>query len=402
MRMWIEWTIAIRFLREGRAQSLLILVGIAVGVAVIVFLSALIAGLQENIVERTLGTQAHIKVQRAEEVNVVLPPPEGTAHLLLEDKRAQRLRSINNWQQVRDTLDTLPRVVAVSPLISGPAFARRGDALESVALMGIDAERYQRIVPIQEDIIAGQFCIEADDAVIGRQLARDLGLRVGHKLRLDGGQGRESTVNITGIFELGVRELDARYVFLNMKRAQSLLDLPGAATVIDLKVDDIFAADQIAARIARLTGLKAESWLETNAQLVNALTSQNISARMINVFVALSVALGIASVLSVSVVQRTREIGILRAMGAGRRQILRVFLLQGALLGLAGSLIGGLAGLGLVAAFNTFGPKLFVIPLPPSLLLIAAALATVTGVLSAAVPARRAAALDPVEAIRHV
>lgn len=400
--MWIEWTIALRFLREGKAQTLLILVGIAVGVAVIVFLSALISGLQANIVERTLGTQSHIKVERAEEVNVIVPPPEGTAQLVLEDKRAQRLRSINNWQQVRDTLDTFPRVIAVSPLVSGPAFARRGDALASVALMGVDPQRYQRIVPIHEDIIAGQFRIDADDAVIGKQLAHDLGLRVGHKLRVDGGQGRESIVNVTGIFELGVRELDARYVFLNMKRVQSLLDLPGAATTIDLKVDDIFAADQIASRIARLTGLKTESWIATNAQLVNALSSQRISSQMINVFVALSVALGIASVLSVSVVQRTREIGILRAMGMGRRQVLRVFLLQGALLGLIGSLVGGIAGLGLVAGFNEFGPKLFFIPIPPTLLLAAAALATVTGVLSAAVPARRASGLDPVEAIRHV
>ncbi|HLU20547.1 MAG TPA: FtsX-like permease family protein [Pusillimonas sp.] len=400
--MWIEWTIAIRFLREGKAQTLLILIGIAVGVAVIVFLSALIAGLQANIVERTLGTQAHIKVERAEEVNVIVPPPEGSAHLVLEDKRAQRLRSINNWQQVRDSLDSFPRVVAVSPLVTGPAFARRGDALASVALMGVDARRYQRIVPIQDDIVAGQFRIEADDAVIGKQLAHDLGLRVGHKLRLDGGQGRESIVNVTGIFELGVRELDARYVFLNMKRAQSLLDLPGAATTIDLKVDDIFDAEQIATRIARLTGLKTESWIATNSQLVNALSSQRIASRMINVFVALSVALGIASVLSVSVVQRTREIGILRAMGMRRPQVLRVFLLQGALLGLIGSLIGGLAGLGLVTAFNEFGPRLFFIPLPPVLLLAASALATLTGLLSAAVPARRASGLDPVEAIRHV
>lgn len=400
--MWLEWTIATRFLREGRAQSTLILVGIGVGVAVIVFLTALINGLQANIIDRTLGTQAHIKVQPREEHNRVLPPATGVTQLILESKRAQRLRSINNWQQVRDVLDTLPRITAVSPLISGPAFARRGDALQSVALVGIDAARYQRIIPIQEDIVAGAFRIGAGDAVIGRQLANDLGMQVGDKLRLDGGQGRESVVNVAGIFELGVRELDARYVYLDMKQAQSLLDLPGAATVIDLKVDDIFAAREIAARTARLTGLKVESWMETNAQLMNALRSQSLSTRMINAFVALSVALGIASVLSVSVVQRTREIGILRAIGITRGQMLRVFLVQGALLGLAGSLLGGAAGYGLVGAFNTFGPKLFTIPVDPSLLAAAAALATVTGIVSAAVPARRAAALDPVEAIRHV
>jgi lipoprotein-releasing system permease protein len=400
--MWIEWTIATKFLREGKAQSTLILVGIAVGVAVIVFLTALITGLQGNIIQRTLGTQAHIRVQPTEESNRILAPADGSVQLVLENKRAQRLRSINNWQQVRDVLDTMPQVTAVSPVISGPAFARRGEALESVALVGIDAERYQRIIPIQDDVIAGVFRIGAGDTVIGKQLAADLGLRVGDKLRLDGGQGRESVVNVAGIFELGVRELDSRYVYLDMKQAQSLLNLPGAATVIDVTVDDIFAAQPIAARIARLTGLKSESWMETNAQLMNALRSQSLSTQMISVFVALSVALGIASVLSVSVVQRTREIGILRAMGTTRRQMLRVFLLQGAIFGLAGSLVGGLAGYGLVGAFNTFGPKLFYIPVNPWLLVGAAVLATVTGIVAAAVPARRASGLDPVEAIRHV
>lgn len=399
--MWIEWTIAIKFLREGKAQSTLILVGIAVGVAVIVFITALISGLQDNIINRTLGTQAHIKIQAAEERNLILPVPEGSVQLLLEDKRAQGLRSINNWQQVRDVLDTLPQVTAVSPVISGPAFARRGDALQSVALVGIDAPRYQRIIPVQEDIIAGVFRVGSGDAVIGSQLAKDLGMRVGDKLRLDGGQGRESVVNVAGIFELGVRELDARYVYLDMKQAQSLLDLPGAATVIDLTVIDIFAAQEIARRIARLTGLKAESWMETNAQLMNALRSQSLSTRMISVFVALSVALGIASVLSVSVVQRTREIGILRAMGTTRQKMLRVFLIQGAVFGMAGSLLGGTAGFALVAAFNNFGPRLFYTPFSPWLLVASTALATVTGILSAAIPARRAASLDPVEAIRH-
>lgn len=400
--MWAEWTIAVRFLREGKSQSLLILVGIAVGVAVIVFLTALITGLQSNIIERTLGTQAHIRIQADEERNQVLPAPEGTVQLVLETRRAQRLRSINNWQQILGVLDTLPRVTAASPVISGPAFARRGEAIESVALVGIDVARYTRIIPVQDDIVAGRFRVGAGDTVIGRQLATDLGLQVGDKLRLDGGQGRDTVVNVAGIFELGVRELDSRYVYLDMKQTQSLLNLPGAATVIDVTVDDIFAARDVADRIARLTGVDAESWMESNAQLMNALRSQSLSTQMISVFVALSVALGIASVLSVSVVQRTREIGILRAMGTTRAQMLRVFLVQGGLFGLAGSVVGALAGYGLVGAFNTFGPKLFFIPVDPWLPVFAALLATVTGIVSAALPARRAARLDPVEAIRHV
>ena len=214
--MWIESTIALRFLREGRAQTTLILIGIGVGVSVIVFIVALIRGLQDNIVDRTLGTQAHIKVEAPDEINRLAPLPARTTRLILETRRAQRLRSINNWQQVMKALDRFPGVKAVSPVVSGPAFAYRGNAVESVALVGMDPARYQRIIPLSEDIVAGRLTVGAGDAVIGRLLADDLGVRVGDKFRLVAGQDREAQVNIAGIFELGVRELDQRYVYLDL------------------------------------------------------------------------------------------------------------------------------------------------------------------------------------------
>ena len=401
-RLWIEWTIAISFLREGRAQSIMITVGVAVGVAVIVFVTALMQGLQSNIIQRTLGTQAHIRLLSPDDVNQIIAPAAGTLQLLQEDKRPQRLRSINNWQQITATLDQLPLLTAVSPVVSGPAFAQRGDALESVALVGIDAERYQKIIPLKEYLISGQLRVGADEVLIGSQLAEDLGVQVGSKLRLDTGQQNSAVVNIAGIFELGVRELDARYVYLDLKQAQSLLSLPGGVTVIDLTVADIFEAENVAAQVGRLTSLQAESWIKTNAQLMNAISAQSLSTSMIIVFVAISVAFGIASVLSVSVVQRTREIGILRATGATRQQILRIFLFQGAMFGLLGSVLGSVASYALVWVFNAFGPGLFYIPVSINLIMLALLLAILTGVLAAAIPARRAAALDPVEAIRHV
>ena len=400
--LWLEWKIALAFLLDNKLQTLLIMVGIAVGSAVIVFITALITGLQANVIERTLGTQAHLKVQMPDDANRVLPVPDGAVALVLESPRAQRLRSLSNWQALRDLLDDQPQVLAVSPLATGPAIARRGLARASVALMGIDPERYQRIVPIARDLVAGRFTIEGDQVAIGNELAKDLGLGVGDKLRLDGGQGRELVMRVAGIFELGVRELDSRYVYLDLRQAQILLDLPGGVTQIDLTVEEIFAAEEIAERLARLTGMQAESWMATNGQLLNALSSQTMTTQMIRVFVGLSVAFGIASVLAVSVVQRTREIGILRAMGSPRRQVMRVFLLQGGLLGLAGSALGGLVGWALVMVFNLMGPGLFFVQVPAGLVLSAMAVATLTGVLAAAAPARRAARYDPAVAIRYV
>lgn len=400
--LWLEWRIATRFLVDNYLQTLLIAIGIAVGSAVIVFITALIDGLQINIIDRTLGTQAHIRLLPPDEFNHIAAPPSGTVQLVLESKRAQGLQSISNWQEILSILSTQQDIDAVSPLISGPALARRGAARSSVALMGVDPVQYQRIIPIQKDMIAGKFIVGGGNAVIGKELAQDFGVQVGDKIRLDAGEGREATLNISGIFSLGVRELDSRYVYLDIKQTQTLLDLPGGITVIDIRVKSLFSADQIAERLGRLTNLKAESWMQTNGQLLNALRSQSMSTQMIRVFVGISVAFGIASVLAVSVVQRTREIGILRAMGSPRRQILHIFLLQGGILGLLGSVLGGLVGFLLVQSFNTFGPKLFYIPVNASLLASTVIVATVTGVVAAAFPARRAARYDPAVAIRYV
>src|SRR5690554_153907 len=256
--LWLEWKIALAFLLDNRMQTALILVGIAVGSAVIVFITALISGLQANVIERTLGTQAHLKVEMPDEVSRVLPPPEQGIALVLHSPRAQRLRSLSNWQALRDLLDGQPGVRAVSPLATGPAIARRGQARASIALMGIDPERYQRIVPVARDLVAGRFVVEGDQVTLGSELARELGLSVGDRLRLDGGGGRERVVRVAGIFELGVRELDARYVYLDLRQAQILLDLPGGVTQIDLTVEDIFAAETVAERLARLTGMRSE------------------------------------------------------------------------------------------------------------------------------------------------
>ncbi|WP_205342250.1 ABC transporter permease [Denitrificimonas caeni] len=400
--LWIEWRIALRFLADNPLQTLLISVAISVGAAVIVFITALMTGLQDNVINRTLGTQAHIRIEATRQHNNFSATADGKYIWALESPRAQRLQTINNWQEVRDVLDQHPALNIVSPLISGPAFAQKGNARASVALMGIDPERYAGIIELEEYLQEGRFSVGASDVLIGRKLAEDLGLRTGDKLRLDAGDNRQTVMDVAGVFELGVRELDSRYVYTDLKQAQTLLNLPGGVTILELKIDDVFSAEYWAQRITQLTGLHVQSWMESNGQLLNALRSQTMTTQMIRVFVALSVAFGIASVLAVSVVQRTREIGILRAMGSTQQQILRVFLLQGGLLGLAGSLLGVMVGYTLVQVFNNIEGRLFLIRLEPSMLLSAIAIATAAGVVAAMVPARRAAKYDPAVAIRYV
>ena len=401
--MPFEWIAAVRFLREGRMQSLLIIVGVGVGVAVIVFMSALLSGLQANLIKRTLSSQAHITLLPPEEIARPQQATDTTALRL--QKQAQRLRAIDQWQTLRDRLETWPEIAAVSPVASGPAFAVRGEANKAITVVGIEPERYNRVISLAERLTAGQLRVGAGEAVIGIELAKDLGAEVGDKLRLSAADGRSDMLTITGLFDLGNKGVNARNVYVGLRTAQSLLDLVGGVSSIDLALHDLDLAEQLARRIAGETGLSADSWIKTNAQFVTALTSQRVSSNVIRFFIALSVAFGIASVLVVSVIQRGKEIGILRAMGATQAQMRRIFLLQGGIVGFFGSLLGSALAwsfllLWQLLARNPDGTPMFVIGVEPGLVALAAGGASLVGILSALLPARRAAQLDPVVAIR--
>lgn len=403
--MNFEWQLALRLLREGRAQTALIAAGIGLGVAVVVFLTALINGLQANIIARTLGSQAHITLTAPDRVVIPAHLP-GPFEFQTVQPRPQRVAPILNSALLLRQLAAEPEITAISPLVSGAAFALRGAADKSVAVIGVDPEAYTRIIPLQTQLVAGEWRLGNEEAVIGRRLADELGIRTGDRLTLQSAGGRSLNVTVRGIFELGVKDPDRRWVLLSLRSAQNLLNLAGEITGIDLTVRDLFAADTVAARLQQQHDITAESWMTSNQQLMTGLRSQSASSSVIRFFVLVSVAFGIASVLAVAVVQKQRDIGILRAMGMPRRAVLRVFLIQGGVLGLLGALAGSVAGAGLARLFaglvrNTQGDPLFPIALTPELFLSAIAVAVFTGLLAAALPASRAAALDPVKAIRN-
>ena len=400
-----EWRVAVRFLREGRMQTVLIVVGVAAGVAVIAYISALISGLQSNLIAKTLGTQAHISVRVPDDVvTPAMTHPSGTVVLSEAQPRAQRLRSIANWQALVPLLEANPVITAVSPMVAGGGLALRGEATQAIALQGVELNRYEGIIGLRGKVVSGTARLLPGEAIVGGELATDLGVRVGDRLTLQTGTVTDAA-RVTALIDLGVKDLNRRTVIVSLRSAQNLLGLPGGATSIDLKVKDVWAAESLAQDLRGQFPYKIESWQENNAQLVSALNAQSVSTALIRGVVMVVVVLGIASVLVVSVVQKQREIGILRAMGATRAQILRLFLVQGAVVGALGSVLGIALAVGMIWLFARFvrgtdGLPLFDISLSPTLAVQVAAIATVCSVLAAVAPARRAAAMDPAQAIR--
>lgn len=387
-------------------QTIFIVMAVAIGVGVIVFMSALLLSLQANFIKRVLTSQPHIQLIPPDEVARPLrEPAPGRILAPIVQRPAQRIRSIDQWQKIRTQLSEWPDIVTVSPTMTTSALAVRGDANRSISLIGIDPDVYFKIVRVPDYIVAGQPRLLTDDILIGIELAKDLGVTLGDKINVTAATNSTRILTITGIFDLGNKGLNQRTTYVALRTAQALSNLVGGVTTIDLTVTDIYAAEDIAQSVQAATGVEADSWIKTNAQFFTAVNAQQTSNTLIRVFVGLSVAFGIASVLIVSVIQRSKDIGILRAMGTSQGQILRVFLLQGGLLGFLGSLIGAAAGGSAVVFWHSYmrqvdGSELFPLILEPSLFINTVLMAAVTGVAAAAVPALRAAKLDPVVAIR--
>ena len=255
-------------------------------------------------------------------------------------------------------------------------------------------------------LVDGAFDLEGFNAVVGIELARKLGIGVGGRIRIQSAGERGGVYTVAGLFDYRSSDLNERLVFVSLRAAQTLFDVEGGVSSLEIRGTEIFAADALAAGIRDRTGLTADSWMEINRDLMVGLRSQSYSSIMIQVFVILAVALGIASVLAVSVVQKAKEIGILRATGTRARTVTRIFLLQGALLGIVGSLIGIALGTFLALFFvrlarNPDGSATFPVALTAWLYGRSVAVALAVGIVSALLPARNAARMDPATVIRN-
>ncbi len=394
--------IAMRYLTASKSQTGLLIAGVAVGVFVFIFMSALIGGLAVFLVKRTVGDIAHVTIESPSRDAVSLMPP-GVGEVLLvaqpaTDQRAQ-LRTADAFMPL---IDELPGVTATSQQIVGNGFMIRGLATQPVGVTGVDADKVSAIADIESRLVEGTTNLSNSTVLIGKSLAADLGIQIGQVVRLRSDRGVERPLVVGGIFALGLEALDKRSAFVSLATARTLFELPQGISRIEIKLDDLNQAEAYATRIAAETGLKATPWTKGNAQLLDGLRAQASSGNLIKAFALITIVIGVASALLLSTYRRRPEIGIMRAMGASRSFVIFVFVTQGALIGILGGLIG--AGLGYAALSPFPVPELA----PPGGLPVdvrqgaydlAIALTTIGAILASILPARAAARVDPVSVI---
>ena len=397
-----EFQLAWRFLAENKGQSLLIALGITIGVAVMVFLTALIDGLQVDLIENTVGHSPHIVVSSAETASLEALKSFNGQKVLTIDTTKKDQRPIGEWHTLESAFAADQRIRAVLPVVDGTGLIRRGQVTRSVLLRGFDLALADQLYDITNSIVSGNRQPISNSVLMGKDLAADLGIQAGDPISLELPGQTPLVLIVDGIFDLGVSAINQRWLVIDQRLAASLLGIGDQVTSFELQVHDVFLAEQITEDWGdKMPGYQFDSWQKTNASLLTALKSQSSSSYTIQFFVLLAVILGVASVLAISAVQKSKEIGILKAMGIRTGSVSRVFMLQGLTFGIAGSIAGFGLGLLLTKLFIKFaGPQLSLL-LKPSAVCIILGSTLLAATLSAYVPARQVSKLNPIEVIRN-
>jgi len=393
-----EFMIALRFLLKGRGQTVLIVLGIAIGVAVQFFLASLIGGLQISLIDRTVGSAPHINILPADRIAKAINGGKNLSdnRKVLYEERTE----IYSWQQYVRELKLDSRILYAAPAANGSGFIERGTSVVPVMVKGLTAPDGLDIYKIRKKTLSGNSELSSDSALLGKGIADRLTLAVGDKFFLRNNKGDQMFLRVGGIFDLGAAAGND-LVIISMDMVRSFFGIEGIS-VIEVQVKDVFAAEKISKEYARqYDRVKLESWQEKNRELLTALRSQSSSSDTIQFFVIISISLGIASVLGIAAVQKQRQLGILKAMGTTDRSASKIFVIQGFLLGSLGSVLGVFFGLLLAYGFVAGTGVNFGFEINSRTLVTPLVLAMLASVVASTIPARRAAKLSPIEVIRN-
>jgi lipoprotein-releasing system permease protein len=402
-----EFFIATRYLLARRKQAFISVIsfistlGVAVGVLALVVALALMTGLQGELRDRILGSMAHVYVWK----------PGG-----ISDYRAE----IRNLRQL-----DVPGIVGAGPAIQGKGVITYGQAQTFINLKGIDPELEQGVTDIASAMREGSIGALVDPAeggiggiLIGRQLAASLGVGVGDHVSLLTTQGtlspmgilpRSRPAQVVGIFELGLQEFDAEWGFVSREFARRLLGAD-APEMIQIRVADIDAAPDVADRIEASGSYVAQDWSDLNESLFSALWIEKMAISITIGLIVMVAALQIVASLVLLVMEKSRDIGILKTMGTSPKRISRIFMMQGLIIGIVGTAVGAISGLALCWVLDHY--RLVRIPqdvyqiayvpfvVEPLDFTIVVVSAVVICFLATIYPSRQAARLDPVQALR--
>ena len=397
--------IATRYLTASKAQTALLVSGVAVGVFIFIFMSALIGGLAEFILSRTVGDISHITIEAEVADPAILIRPEAAreGHILaVTESSGIRTATLTNEETWGPLIQSVPGVVAVSPQITGAGFLTRGAQVAQVGVTGVEPGRESAILDLDGYMVDGSARLGSGLVVLGQSLADDLSLRLGQTVRLQSSAGVSTVLTLSGIFKTGNGMLDDSSLFVSLSTSRTLFALPQGVTRIEIKLSDLNAANATALRIRALTGLDAVPWTDGAEQLMEALDAQAQTGYFLKTFALITIVIGVASALLLSTYRRRPEIGIMRAMGAGRGFVIFVFVTQGAMIGLLGGLTGAALGYLALLPFpsrDAFESGTLPLDITQGSYGLAITLTVIGAILASILPARSAARVDPVTAI---
>jgi len=407
--------IALRHLVSRKRQTFVAVAGMAISVVVLVAMTGLMMGFQWKFFGETLKVSPHITVTDEE-----LVPPEPVARRLLgRDSLAllhharppERPERIKKPHEVVHVGTSLPGVLAGAEQLVGQAILAYADKTYPVELRGIQPEQQDTVTPIREYVTAGKFeglATSPDGVLLGSGVADKLGAQVGDRITAAGPGGTHVSLKVVALFECGIPPVDKTRAFVPLRVAQSVLQRPDEVNTIGFRIADTDAAPELASVIGQLAGYKTESWQEQNANWLSLMDFQMVVVRMVVSFLLIVAAFGILNILIMIVLEKKRDIAILRSIGLTRAQILRIFLLQGVLMGLAGAIAGCLCGALVVAGLQRI-PVHFeglvkvdhiTLHVETWYYLAASGFAVLAGLVASILPSRRAAATEPVDVLR--
>lgn len=368
--------------------SLISILGVAVGVAALIIVISVMSGFDEDLKAKIIGTSSHLEV---------------TGHGNLEAGRG-----------IVSTILATPHVVAASPFLHGQGLLQAGESVVGVIVKGIEPATEVEVNRIGEYIVGGELALDEYGVVVGSELAARMGLVPGSTVTVvspDSIDGIDFIVS--GIFRSGMYEYDSALVYAGLPATQELLRSPGMVTGYAVRVDDVFHVDGAKRALRQALGpsVVVRSWLDMNRNLMEALKLEKTVMFIILALIVMVACFNIAGTLIMTVLEKTRDIGILKAIGASRANIMLIFALQGTSIGIVGTAIG--AGLGLAACWCLKTYKFITLPQDVyyiDKLPVKFAVGDITVIVGASIlisiiatiyPAYRASRLDPVEALRY-